>query len=39
MLTLQETIWQLARNKGRTVILLLASAMLAGCVADRKRHV
>lgn len=33
MLTLQETIWQLARNKGRTVILLLASAMLAGCVA------
>lgn len=33
MLTLQETLWQLARNKGRTVILVLASAMLAGCVA------
>lgn len=33
MLTLQETIWQLARNKGRTLILLLASAMLAGCMA------
>lgn len=33
MLTLQETLWQLARNKGRTLILLLASAMLAGCVA------
>ncbi len=33
MLTIQETFWQLARNKGRTVILLLASAMLAGCMA------
>lgn len=33
MLTLSETVWQLARNKGRTVILVLASAMLAGCVA------
>lgn len=33
MLTLSETIWQLMRNKGRTVILVLASAMLAGCVA------
>ena len=33
MLTLQETIWQLARNKGRTVLLVLASALLAGCVA------
>ncbi len=33
MLTLQETLWQLARNKGRSLILLLASAMLAGCVA------
>lgn len=33
MLTLQETIWQLFRNKGRTVILVLASAMLAGCLA------
>ncbi len=33
MLTLSETFWQLARNKGRTVILVLASAMLAGCVA------
>lgn len=33
MLTLQETIWQLARNKGRTLILVMASAMLAGCVA------
>lgn len=33
MLTLSETIWQLVRNKGRTVILILASAMLAGCVA------
>lgn len=33
MLTLQETFWQLVRNKGRTVILVLASAMLAGCMA------
>lgn len=33
MLTLQDMIWQLTRNKGRTVILLLASAMLAGCMA------
>lgn len=33
MFTLQETIWQLFRNKGRTIILLLASAMLAGCIA------
>lgn len=33
MLTLQEALWQLARNKGRTLILVLASAMLAGCVA------
>lgn len=33
MFTLRETFWQLFRNKGRTVILLLASAMLAGCMA------
>ncbi len=33
MLTLQETLWQLARNKGRAVILLQASAVLAGCMA------
>lgn len=33
MLALQETFWQLVRNKGRTVILVLASAMLAGCMA------
>lgn len=33
MLTLQETFWQLVRNKGRTIILVLASAMLAGCMA------
>ncbi|WP_322172955.1 hypothetical protein [Acutalibacter caecimuris] len=33
MLTLQETLWQLVRNKGRTLILVMASAMLAGCVA------
>ncbi len=33
LFTLQETVWQLTRNKGRTVILLLASAMLAGCMA------
>lgn len=33
MFTLQETAWQLFRNKGRTIILLLASAMLAGCMA------
>lgn len=33
MLTLQETFWQLVRNKGRTAILVLASAMLAGCMA------
>lgn len=33
MLTLRELYWQLARNKGRTMILLLAAAMLAGCVA------
>ena len=33
MFTLRETAWQLLRNKGRTVILLLASAMLAGCMA------
>lgn len=33
MLTIRETLWQLARFKGRTLILLLASAMLAGCVA------
>lgn len=33
MLTLRELYWQLTRNKGRTMILLLAAAMLAGCVA------
>lgn len=33
MLTLQDTFWQLVRNLGRTVILVLASAMLAGCMA------
>ncbi|WP_322176544.1 hypothetical protein [Acutalibacter caecimuris] len=33
MFVLQETAWQLFRNKGRTIILLLASAMLAGCMA------
>lgn len=33
LFTLQETAWQLTRNKGRTIILLLASAMLAGCMA------
>ena len=33
MLTFKETFWQLTRNKGRSLILLLAAAMLAGCVA------
>lgn len=33
MLTLRELWWQLSRNRGRTLILLLAAAMLAGCVA------
>lgn len=33
MFTLRETKWQLFRNRGRTLILLLASAMLTGCMA------
>ena len=33
MFTLQETLWQLSRNRTRTIILLLATALLAGCIA------
>jgi len=33
MFTLQETFWQLSRNRARTIILLLATALLAGCMA------
>jgi len=33
MFTLQETVWQLTRNRTRTIILLLATALLAGCMA------
>lgn len=33
MLTLKEMCWQLTRNRGRSLILLLAAAMLAGCMA------
>lgn len=33
MFTLEETLWQLTRNRTRTIILLLATALLAGCMA------
>lgn len=33
MFTLQETFWQLSRNRTRTIILLLTTALLAGCMA------
>lgn len=33
MFTLEETLWQLTRNRTRTVILLLATALLAGSMA------
>lgn len=33
MFTLEETLWQLSRNRTRTIILLLATALLAGCMA------
>ena len=33
MFTLEETFLQLSRNRTRTVILLLATALLAGCMA------
>ena len=33
MFTLQETLWQLSRNRVRTIILLLATALLARCTA------
>lgn len=33
MFIFQETIWQLFRNVSRTLLLLLASALLAGCMA------
>lgn len=33
MLTIKEMCWQLTRNRGRSLILLLAAAMLAGCMA------
>lgn len=33
MLTFREAFWQLTRNRGRSLILLLAAAFLAGCAA------
>ena len=33
MLTIQETLWQLLRNKGRSLILVLASAMIVEFMA------
>lgn len=33
MFILEETLWQLSRNRTRTIILLLATALLAGCMA------